>query len=333
MAAPSLAPQDDRLFAVRIAQECLAGAVLSLNGFLKMLNRVMGEQPLDPVKVERAEAKVERAKAGVERAEAEVDMERSRAPGSPEHDQFPSRVSAFLHATKKLHLAERKVSLADAQLQLANARQGGAQSRIENADVLVENLLDGVRTLEGEISVAMSNLLLNAAPRSSAPAPAPVDAVVPFTPDPLAQKFVTALMSTGDADIRGSPGMSVVDLRCEPLSSNFPVPILLRQATLPFWKAVVDTLQQRDESPNGRTKNCVAVGSPGTGKSSTIPILIRMLLQRTSTMAVVLEVRQGPLRAPSFVSAIRSKATRGCRAWRIMFSTLLSCVMRRTLCW
>src|SRR3989338_3442874 len=136
MAAPSLAPQDDRLFAVRIAQECLAGAVLSLNGFLKMLNRVMGEQPLDPVKVERAEAKVERAKA-------EVDMERSRAPGSPEHDQFPSRVSAFLHATKKLHLAERKVSLADAQLQLANARQGGAQTRIENADVLVENLLDG----------------------------------------------------------------------------------------------------------------------------------------------------------------------------------------------
>src|SRR3989338_8214838 len=149
----------------------------------------------------------------------------------------------------------------------------------------VEKCPRTVAALEDQISEAMSNLTLNAVAR------APVGAIVPFAHNPVAQAFVDALMSAEAANIGPPSGMSVVHLNCAPLCPNFLVPILLRPVTLPFWEAAVASLKQTDETPDGRTRSVVAVGSPGTGKTSTIPLLIRTLLQRRSTMTAILEVR------------------------------------------
>jgi hypothetical protein len=109
----------------------------------------------------------------------------------------------------------------------------------------------------------------------------------------ISQKNGTHLrdIELSPVDIDDLPGMSMMDVHGAALAPQLPSPILLRPPTVPFWQSVCDFLRQADESPGGRTRNAVAVGSPGTGKTATIPVLIRMLLRRRPARTVILEVR------------------------------------------
>jgi len=134
-------------------------------------------------------------------------------------------------------------------------------------------------------AIARLNALTPPAPAPAAAAPA----FVPFAPDATAQAFVTALMSGRDEPVAGSRTMSVLRLGDTRLFPQQATTVILRAVTLPFWTAVADTLHESRTRGADDRVNVVAVGSPGTGKSATTPVLIRLLLQRGKT--VVFQVR------------------------------------------
>ena len=61
------------------------------------------------------------------------------------------------------------------------------------------------------------------------------------------------------------------------------VDIVVRNITVPFWQACIDKV----DSSKGR-KRIAAVGTPGTGKTRTTPILIRMLLERNCSVVFLM---------------------------------------------
>jgi hypothetical protein len=79
-----------------------------------------------------------------------------------------------------------------------------------------------------------------------------------------------------------SVGMSVleniVDLETGRLGN-----VVLRNITVPFWQACIDKVN----TPQMRYRVC-AVGSPGIGKTTCTPVLIRMLLKRQATVVYLI---------------------------------------------
>jgi len=75
-------------------------------------------------------------------------------------------------------------------------------------------------------------------------------------------------------DIPNSDGMkvlrNVISLEGKPITKN----IVARKITEPFWNACIATVNDSDMS-----YQVAAVGSPGIGKTTATPILIRLLLQ------------------------------------------------------
>src|SRR3989338_7087338 len=152
--------------------------------------------PNDPL----ANAEYVKAQAEVAQAEAKADVEWSRALGPTEHDLLLPRERAFLHTMRKVELAKAKVSLAEAKVAQTEALQGSVRSSMD-WNGRVEKFQRTVAALEDQISEAMSNLTLNAVAR------APVDAIVPFAHNPVAQAFVDALMSAEATNIGPPSGM------------------------------------------------------------------------------------------------------------------------------
>jgi hypothetical protein len=100
--------------------------------------------------------------------------------------------------------------------------------------------------------------------------------------------FISAIMKSYE-DIPNSFGMKV--LRGVPgLESDATIDLVIRNITEDFWKETIRTA----ETPNKRYRVC-AVGTPGIGKTSSTPILIRLLLlmQRTVVYHVQTQEKVG----------------------------------------
>ena len=90
----------------------------------------------------------------------------------------------------------------------------------------------------------------------------------------FAELFVDSLFGTIE-NVENGNGMrclkNVNDIRNNILST-----IVLRSITEPFWESCIEVTE--------RGQRVCAVGSPGIGKSSTFPLLIRMLLEKGKTV-------------------------------------------------
>jgi hypothetical protein len=77
-------------------------------------------------------------------------------------------------------------------------------------------------------------------------------------------------------------GMSVLH-NVVNLETGDQVTIVIRSITEPFWQACIDTVDTLDK----RYRVCV-VGTPGIGKTTATPILIRMLLKKEHTVVYLI---------------------------------------------
>jgi hypothetical protein len=82
--------------------------------------------------------------------------------------------------------------------------------------------------------------------------------------------------------IAGSVGMSVLE-NVVMLETGELCNVVLRKITKPFWQACIDMVN----APEKRYRVC-AVGSPGIGKTTCTPVLIRMLLKRNATVVYII---------------------------------------------
>jgi hypothetical protein len=101
-----------------------------------------------------------------------------------------------------------------------------------------------------------------------------------------ARRFVAAIMRV-DAieDIPNGGGMQVMrDVPC--LETEFTIrTLVIRPLTVPFWQACINCTHRIDpESQEDKRSRVCAVGSSGIGKSTSTPLLIRMLLERGETV-------------------------------------------------
>jgi hypothetical protein len=101
-----------------------------------------------------------------------------------------------------------------------------------------------------------------------------------------ARRFVDSLLRSPLEPIQGSNGMHVMRDVFN-LETSCTINIILRTISKRFWQSCLEEV----DAPNRRCRVC-AVGTPGTGKSSSIPLLIRMLLQGHSTATVVYVLRK-----------------------------------------
>ena len=93
-----------------------------------------------------------------------------------------------------------------------------------------------------------------------------------------AEAFVEALLATEPIGVEDGAGMQV--LKDVPdLYSGEKSTIILRTVTLPFWDECIKTAE--------KGYRVCAVGSPGIGKSTTFPILLKMLLKKEKTVVYV----------------------------------------------
>ena len=83
--------------------------------------------------------------------------------------------------------------------------------------------------------------------------------------------------------IAGSDGMSVLENVVMLESTGRLVNVVLRKITMPFWQACIDLV----DTPERSYRVC-AVGSPGIGKTTCTPVLIRMLLKRQATVVYLI---------------------------------------------
>ncbi len=90
------------------------------------------------------------------------------------------------------------------------------------------------------------------------------------------QKFVNSIMKATIEAIPNSNGMSVVS-GVSDLETGDPGDIILRNITESFWQACIDVVN----TPRLRV---AAVGTPGIGKTTSTPWLIRMLLEKGQTV-------------------------------------------------
>jgi hypothetical protein len=105
----------------------------------------------------------------------------------------------------------------------------------------------------------------------------------------LGEAFATSIMAEIEP-IPNSSGMSILrnvrNLETEQVDDI----IVIRRITMPFWQDCIDKIK----TPEMRYSVC-AVGSPGIGKTTTTPLLIRMLLEQNFTVvySVVTERKNG----------------------------------------
>ncbi len=96
------------------------------------------------------------------------------------------------------------------------------------------------------------------------------------------QTFITSLMNATIEPIPKGDGMGVIrdvfNLETGRTRSK-----ILRNITIPFWQACIDTVN----TPGCRIR-VAAVGTPGVGKTSTTPWLIRMLLEQGQTVVYLI---------------------------------------------
>jgi hypothetical protein len=97
-----------------------------------------------------------------------------------------------------------------------------------------------------------------------------------------AEAFAQSIMREPEP-IAGSDGMSI--LRDVVMLGNTGglINVFLRKITVPFWQACIDLV----DMPDARYRVC-AVGSPGIGKTTCTPVLIRMLLKRQATVVYLI---------------------------------------------
>jgi hypothetical protein len=101
-----------------------------------------------------------------------------------------------------------------------------------------------------------------------------------------ANAFINSLMQAEYEDILESDGMLVLRNILD-LESGESKDIVVRKCTLPFWEEcikVVNTTKKR--------YRVAAIGTPGTGKTTSTPILIRMLLQRGMTVVYLVQTEK-----------------------------------------
>jgi hypothetical protein len=101
------------------------------------------------------------------------------------------------------------------------------------------------------------------------------------TPKSSAEAFAQSILREPEP-IAGSDGMSVlmdiVDLETGEVGN-----VVLRNITEPFWQACIDKVN----TPQMDYRVC-AVGSPGIGKTTCTPVLIRMLLKQLNTVVYLI---------------------------------------------
>jgi hypothetical protein len=106
-----------------------------------------------------------------------------------------------------------------------------------------------------------------------------------------AHDFVKSIMGQKPEKIPGSDGMSVMR-GVVMLERDVALDVVIRKLTRPFWQACIDAVDPprrgRGVSPNQQLRVCV-VGTPGIGKTTCTPVLVKMLLERKKT--VVYHVR------------------------------------------
>jgi hypothetical protein len=100
-----------------------------------------------------------------------------------------------------------------------------------------------------------------------------------------ARRFVASIMSD-TADIPGSNGMQVMKNVIE-LETGKEQDIVIRRITKPFWEECIRLLDVRELD-----YRVCAVGTPGTGKTTSTPFLIRMLLKRGDTVVYHVRTKQ-----------------------------------------
>jgi hypothetical protein len=93
-----------------------------------------------------------------------------------------------------------------------------------------------------------------------------------------AQAFINSLMQAKYEDIPNSGGMKVLKNILD-LESEESKDIVVRNCTIPFWEECLKVVN----TPNRRDR-VAAIGTPGTGKTTSTPILIRMLLEKNETV-------------------------------------------------
>jgi hypothetical protein len=103
----------------------------------------------------------------------------------------------------------------------------------------------------------------------------------------IAEDFVQSIMAEYE-EIPGSNGMHVLRNVTE-LEDGRLSDIVIRNITEPFWQACIDMV---DESNERKRLRVCAVGTPGIGKTTSIPILIRMLLKEGHTVVYLVRTTE-----------------------------------------
>jgi hypothetical protein len=109
----------------------------------------------------------------------------------------------------------------------------------------------------------------------------------------VARDFVKSIMGQKPEKIPQSDGMSVMRGVVMLERDNVALDVVIRTLTRPFWQACIDAVDPPRRgralvSPNQQLRVCV-VGTPGIGKTTCTPVLVKMLLERKKT--VVYHVR------------------------------------------
>jgi hypothetical protein len=103
----------------------------------------------------------------------------------------------------------------------------------------------------------------------------------------LAQTFVDALMHAPLLQIPGSDGMSYLSNIPNLETGDIDTTIVVRKMTCAFWtecRKLVDT--------PGRRYRVAAIGTPGIGKTTTTPLLIRDLLSTDNTVVYLVRTKE-----------------------------------------
>ena len=91
-------------------------------------------------------------------------------------------------------------------------------------------------------------------------------------------EFLTAIMKPLE-DIPNSNGMKVMRSIPDMDTGGPAVNIVIRRVTAPFWQECIDTVCRE-----GKRNRVCAIGSPGIGKTTCAPLLLRMLLEQGMTV-------------------------------------------------
>jgi hypothetical protein len=110
-----------------------------------------------------------------------------------------------------------------------------------------------------------------------------------------AHKFVTSLMTAKYEKIPNGKGMKVLrnlmnlenGMVSSSLENGMDCSIVVRTITNSFWEECIKTV----DTPNVRYR-VAAIGTPGIGKTTSTPILIRILLERKKTVVYLIRTEK-----------------------------------------